>query len=122
MAPRLMSGLGLRRVVGYGPEHRHPQGQFGVAYAPPAAGPAFEYQGGGAPYQQTRPCGDGRVDQGPGTIVSRQGSLLHNGFRNRYAVGERPVAEALDPLDEQLCVSIGRQGRLPGLVAAESYL
>src|SRR5687768_7604446 len=123
MAPSLTSTPGfLRRVVRYSPQHRYPQRQFGVAHAPPAAGAPLEYQSGGAPYQQASPCGDGRVDQGPRHIVSRQGFLLHDGLRNRHAVGERPVAEVLDPLDEQLSVSIRRQGRLPGLVATESYL
>ena len=35
---------------------------------------------------------------------------------------ERPVAEVLDSLDEQLGVCIRRQGRLTRLVAEESYL
>src|SRR5688572_32615944 len=39
------------------------------------AGPPLEYQSGGAPYQQAYPCGDGRVDQRPRSIVSRQGFL-----------------------------------------------
>src|SRR5829696_6047588 len=101
MAPSLTSTLGfLRRVVRYGPKHGPPPRLPRLGERPPAAGPCLKYQSGGAPYQQACPCGDGRVDQGPRTIVSRQGFLLYDGLRNRYAVGERPVAEVLDPFDE----------------------
>src|SRR5215208_6897830 len=117
MEPRLTSTVGpLRRVVRYGTEHRHPERYFGVAYATPAAGPSLEHKGSGATDQQARHRCNSRVDQGPGTVASWQGFLLYHGLRNRHAVGERPVAEILDSLDEQLGVSIRRPGRLPRLV------